>query len=69
MVTVGKSFLARECRHFSEDFGLDTRVARYHNCMVQKEHMVAEGKGSAALCRKIIEAKLSNKIQLMLGRW
>ena len=21
----------RECRHFTEDFGLETRVLRYHN--------------------------------------
>ena len=26
-----KLFSERMCRHFSEDFGLETRVARYHN--------------------------------------
>ena len=26
-----KLFSERMCRHFSEDFGLATRVARYHN--------------------------------------
>ena len=26
-----ENYLAKECRHFSEDFGLDTRVVRYHN--------------------------------------
>ena len=32
MAMVGKKlFSERMCRHFSEDFGLDTRVVRYHN--------------------------------------
>jgi GDP-D-mannose 3',5'-epimerase len=55
-----KLFSERMCRHFSEDFGLRTRVARYHN--VYGPHGTYEGgreKAPAAICRKVIEAKLS----------
>ncbi len=55
-----KLFSERMCRHFSEDFGLATRVARYHN--VYGPHGTYEGgreKAPAAICRKVIEAKLS----------
>ena len=55
-----KLFSERMCRHFSEDFGLDTRVARYHN--VYGPNGTFEGgreKAPAAICRKIAEAKLS----------
>src|SRR5207245_7730697 len=48
------------CRHFREDFRLTTRVARYHN--VYGPHGTFEGgreKAPAAICRKVIEAKLS----------
>ena len=57
-----KLFSERMCRHFSEDFGLDTRVARYHNVYGPKgTYGGGREKAPAALCRKIIEAKLSNK--------
>lgn len=55
-----KLFSERMCRHFSEDFGLVTRVARYHN--VYGPHGTYDGgreKAPAAICRKVIEAKLS----------
>ena len=55
-----KLFSERMCRHFSEDFGLKTRVARYHN--VYGPHGTYKGgreKAPAAICRKVIEAKLS----------
>jgi nucleoside-diphosphate-sugar epimerase len=54
-----KLFSERMCRHFREDFGLATRVARYHN--VYGPHGTWEGgreKAPAAICRKVIEAKL-----------
>ena len=54
-----KLFGERMCRHFREDYGLETRVARYHN--VYGPHGTYEGgreKAPAALCRKIIEAEL-----------
>jgi len=57
-----KLFSERMCRHFSEDFGLLTRVARYHN--VYGPNGTYDGgreKAPAAMCRKVIEAKLSGK--------
>ena len=55
-----KLFSERMCRHFTEDFGLVTRVARYHN--VYGPNGTYDGgreKAPAAICRKVIEAKLS----------
>jgi nucleoside-diphosphate-sugar epimerase len=52
-----KLFSERMCRHFREDFGLYTRVARFHN--VYGPHGTWEGgreKAPAAICRKVIEA-------------
>ena len=31
MVTAGKNFSERMCRHFKEDYGLDVKVVRLHN--------------------------------------
>jgi nucleoside-diphosphate-sugar epimerase len=55
-----KLFSERRCRHFREDYGLETRIARYHN--VYGPHGTYEGgreKAPAAICRKVIQAKLS----------
>jgi nucleoside-diphosphate-sugar epimerase len=55
-----KLFSERMCRHFAEDFGLHCRVARYHN--VYGPHGTWSGgreKAPAAICRKVIEAKLT----------
>jgi nucleoside-diphosphate-sugar epimerase len=55
-----KLFSERMCRHFSDDFGLATRVARYHN--VYGPHGSWSGgreKAPAAMCRKVALAKLS----------
>jgi nucleoside-diphosphate-sugar epimerase len=55
-----KLFSERMCRHFREDFGLATRVARFHN--VYGPHGTWEGgreKAPAAICRKVIQAKRS----------
>ena len=52
-----KLFSERMCRHFHEDFGLETRVARFHN--VYGPHGTWRGgreKAPAAICRKVIEA-------------
>jgi nucleoside-diphosphate-sugar epimerase len=52
-----KLFSERMCRHFLEDFGLETRIARYHN--VYGPHGTYDGgreKAPAAICRKVIEA-------------
>ena len=57
-----KLFSERMCRHFSEDYALPTRVARYHNVYgpLGTWNGGAE-KAPAAICRKIIEAKISGK--------
>ena len=57
-----KLFSERMCRHFYEDFGLDVRIARYHN--IYGPEGTYEGgreKAPAALCRKIINAKLKKE--------
>jgi nucleoside-diphosphate-sugar epimerase len=53
-----KLFSERMCRHFYEDYGLETRIARYHN--VYGPFGTFDGgreKAPAALCRKLIIAK------------
>jgi GDP-D-mannose 3',5'-epimerase len=60
-----KLFSERMCRHFREDFGLQTRVARYHN--VYGPYGTYDGgreKAPAAICRKVISAKLSGKHEI-----
>jgi GDP-D-mannose 3',5'-epimerase len=55
-----KLFSERMCRHFYEDFGLETRIARYHN--VYGPNGTYDGgreKAPAAICRKVIQAKTS----------
>jgi GDP-D-mannose 3', 5'-epimerase len=55
-----KLFSERMCRHFSEDFGLTTRVARFHN--VYGPYGTWAGgreKAPAAICRKLAEAQIS----------
>jgi GDP-D-mannose 3',5'-epimerase len=60
-----KLFSERMCRHFSEDFGLECRVARYHN--VYGPLGTYDGgreKAPAAICRKVIGARVSGKHQI-----
>lgn len=55
-----KLFSERMCRHYTEDFGLETRVARYHN--VYGPHGTWTGgreKAPAAVSRRVAEARLS----------
>ena len=57
-----KLFSERMCRHFYEDYKLETRVARYHN--VYGPIGTFDGgreKAPAALCRKLINAKNSGE--------
>ena len=57
-----KLFSERMCRHFYEDFGLDVRIARYHNIYgPEGTYDGGREKAPAALCRKIINAKLSKE--------
>jgi nucleoside-diphosphate-sugar epimerase len=60
-----KLFSERMCRHYWEDFGLVTRIARYHN--VYGPHGTYDGgreKAPAAICRKVIQAKLSGNLEI-----
>lgn len=53
-----KLFSERMCNHYSEDFGMDTRVFRFHN--VYGPYGTWDGgreKAPAAICRKIIQAQ------------
>jgi GDP-D-mannose 3', 5'-epimerase len=62
-----KLFSERMCRNFYDDFGLETRVVRYHN--VYGPHGTYDGgreKAPAAICRKVAAAKLAgtNEIEI-----
>ncbi|MDC3027918.1 NAD-dependent epimerase/dehydratase family protein, partial [Candidatus Pelagibacter sp.] len=62
-----KLFSERMCRHFMEDYGIEVRIARYHN--VYGPFGTYDGgreKAPAALCRKVHYAKIKkeNKIQV-----
>jgi GDP-D-mannose 3',5'-epimerase len=62
-----KLFSERMCRHFSEDFGLTTRVARFHN--VYGPHGTYDGgreKAPAAMCRKVIAAQLTGNKEIVI---
>lgn len=60
-----KLFSERMCRHFQEDFGLQTRVARYHNVYgPYGTYIGGREKVPAAACRKIIEAVKSGKYEV-----
>ena len=53
------------CIHYREDYGLDTRIVRFHN--IFGEFGTWKGgreKAPAALCRKIAEAKLSGNLEI-----
>ncbi len=60
-----KLFSERMARHFREDYGVQTRMARYHN--VYGPHGTWFGgreKAPAAICRKVIEAKATGKNEI-----
>jgi nucleoside-diphosphate-sugar epimerase len=60
-----KLFSERMCRHYREDYGIATRVARYHN--VYGPDGTWDGgreKAPAAVCRKVALAKLSGKNEI-----
>jgi nucleoside-diphosphate-sugar epimerase len=60
-----KLFSERMCQHFEEDFGLQCRVARYHNVYGPLGTWTGgREKAPAAICRKVIEAKISGNHQI-----
>ena len=60
-----KLFSERMCRHFLEDYGLRTRVARFHNVYGPwGTWFGGREKAPAAICRKVIEAKTTGKHEI-----
>ncbi|TQK69418.1 MULTISPECIES: NAD-dependent epimerase/dehydratase family protein [unclassified Nocardioides] len=60
-----KLFTERMARHFREDFGLTTRMARYHNVYGPEGTWTGgREKAPAAVCRKIAEAVISGRHEL-----
>ncbi len=60
-----KLFSERMCRHFHEDFALETTVARFHN--VYGPFGTYDGgreKAPAAICRKVIAAKVGGRTDI-----
>jgi nucleoside-diphosphate-sugar epimerase len=60
-----KLFMERQCRHYREDFGLETRVVRFHN--IYGELGTYDGgreKSPAAICRKIALANRRDTIDV-----
>jgi GDP-D-mannose 3',5'-epimerase len=60
-----KLFSERMCRHYREDYGLTTRVARFHNVYGPKGTWTGgREKAPAAICRKVAQAKLSGEHEI-----
>jgi nucleoside-diphosphate-sugar epimerase len=60
-----KLFSERMSRHFREDYGLRTRVARFHNVYGPWGTWYGgREKAPAAICRKVIEAKVKGKREI-----
>jgi nucleoside-diphosphate-sugar epimerase len=60
-----KLFTERMCRQFHEDFGLTTRVARYHNVYGPSGTWAGgREKAPAAVCRKIATAEITGQHEI-----
>jgi len=62
-----KLFSERMCRHFMEDYGIEVRIARYHN--IYGPYGTYDGgreKAPAALCRKVINSKNTNETSIQV---
>jgi nucleoside-diphosphate-sugar epimerase len=60
-----KLFSERMCRHFFEDYGVQTRVARYHNVYgTEGTWTGGREKAPAAICRKIATAAITGEHQI-----
>ena len=60
-----KLYMERTCRHYREDYGLDTRVVRFHN--IYGPLGTWDGgreKSPAAICRKVAMAKDGDAIEV-----
>lgn len=55
----------RLCLHYREDYGIETRIVRFHNIFGSEGTWDGgREKSPAAMCRKIAEAKLSGKNEI-----
>lgn len=60
-----KLFMERMCRYFFEDYGLETRMARYHNSYGPfGTWQGGREKAPAAICRKVIQAKRTKEKEI-----
>jgi GDP-D-mannose 3',5'-epimerase len=60
-----KLYMERVCRHYTEDFGLDTRVVRFHNIFGPLgTYDGGREKSPAAICRKVAQAKDGDSIEV-----
>ena len=60
-----KLYMERVCRHYTEDFGLDTRVVRFHNIFGPLgTYDGGREKSPAAICRKIALAQDGDEIEV-----
>jgi len=60
-----KLYMERTCRHFSEDFGLETRTVRFHNIYGPLgTYDGGREKSTAAICRKVALAKDGDAIDV-----
>lgn len=60
-----KLYMERTCRHYREDFGLDTRIVRFHNIFGPLgTYDGGREKSPAAICRKIALAEDNDTIEV-----
>jgi GDP-D-mannose 3',5'-epimerase len=60
-----KLYMERVCRHYTDDFGLETRVVRFHNIFGPLgTYDGGREKSPAAICRKIALAQDGNDIEV-----
>jgi nucleoside-diphosphate-sugar epimerase len=60
-----KLYMERVCRHYREDFGLETRVVRFHNMFGPLgTYDGGREKSPAAICRKVALAKDEDTIEV-----
>ena len=60
-----KLFSERMCRHFMEDYGIQVRIARYHN--IYGPYGTYDGgreKAPAAICRKVVKSNEGDTIEV-----
>jgi nucleoside-diphosphate-sugar epimerase len=60
-----KLYMERNCRHYREDYGLDTRIVRFHNIFGELgTYDGGREKSPAAMCRKIAMANDGDTIEV-----